>query len=452
MGRHDAGTTAGRASREPARPEPGASEPGAVAGEAATVARQPVAVRREPAAPGPPSSSVPVVGEPVAFAPWPSFPPDEVQAAADVLSSGKVNYWTGTEGRAFESEYASAVGRRHGVAVANGTVALELALAAFGIGPGDEVITTSRTFIASASAAVMRGATPVMADVDRDSQDVTARTIEPLVTERTRALIPVHLAGWPCAMDGILELAEAHGLVVIEDCAQAHGATYRGRPVGSFGHAAAFSFCQDKIITTGGEGGMVLLDDEAVWERAWAFKDHGKSFDAVYRREHAPGFRWLHESFGTNWRMTEFQAAIGRRQLARLTDSVAARRGHARALTDCFERLPALRVTRPPDDVGHAYYKYYTFVRPGALRSGWSRDRIMQAVSAAGVPCYSGSCSEIYRERAFRQAGLGPAARLPVARELGETSLMFLVHPTLSDEAIARTCEVVTAVMRDATR
>jgi len=389
---------------------------------------------------------------PVAFAPWPQYDRDEVEVAANVLRSGKVNYWTGQEGRSFETEYAAATGRRFGVAVHNGTLALELALQAFGVGPGDEVVTTSRTFIASASAVVMRGATPVIADVDRDSQTVTAETIAPLIGERTRAIIPVHLAGWPCDMPAIMELARAHRLVVIEDCAQAHGASLGGRPVGSFGDAGAFSFCQDKIITTGGEGGMLVLDDEEAWQRAWAFKDHGKSFDAVYHRDHPPGFRWLHESFGSNWRMTEFQAAIGRLQLARLPGSVERRREHAAALNRAFAPLDALRLTVPPENVGHAYYKHYAFVRPEALRAGWDRDRIMRTISEAGVPCYSGSCSEIYRELAFTRAGLGPERRLPVARELGETSLMFLVHPPLSDAAIARTCDVVTDVVRAATR
>jgi len=388
----------------------------------------------------------------VEFAPWPQYGVGEIEAAARVLRSGKVNYWTGQEGRGFEREYATATGRRFGIAVHNGTLALELALEAFGIGPGDEVITTSRTFIASASAAVMRGATPVFADVDPVSQNVTAETIAPHITERTRAIIPVHLAGWPCDMPAIMTLAREHGLVVIEDCAQAHGATLGGRPVGSFGDAGAFSFCQDKIITTGGEGGMLVLDDEEAWQRAWAYKDHGKSFDAVYRREHPPGFRWLHESFGTNWRMTEFQAAIGRLQLAGLGGSVRRRREHAAALNDAFAPLDALRLTLPPAGVGHAYYKHYAFVRPEALKPGWDRDRIMNAVSEAGVPCYSGSCSEIYRELAFTRAGLAPERRLPVARELGETSLMFLVHPPLSDAAVARTCEVVTDVARSATR
>jgi dTDP-4-amino-4,6-dideoxygalactose transaminase len=301
------------------------------------------------------------------------------------------------------------------------------------VGEGDDVVTTSRTFIASASCAVMRGARPVIADVDRESQNVTAETLRAALTPRTRAIIAVHLAGWPCDMDPIMELGRERGVKVIEDCAQATGATYKGRPVGSLGDLAAFSFCQDKIITTGGEGGMLALNDDALREKAWGFKDHGKSFDAVYRRRHAPGFRWLHESFGTNWRITEMQSAIGRAALRKLPEWLAARRRNAAILTGHFRPLSALRLTEPPREIGHAYYKYYAFVRPERLKSGWSRDRIVAEIEARGVPCYSGSCSEIYLEKAFPPESR-PPARLAVAQELGETSIMFLVHPTLGEE------------------
>ena len=392
---------------------------------------------------------VPVRTEP--FGPWPHFEEDEVAAAAAVLRSGRVNYWTGEEARRFEREFAAVAGCDYAVAVANGTVALELALWALGIGPGDEVIVPSRTFIASASCAVMRGATPVVADVDPVSQNLTAATVAAALTPRTKAIIAVHLAGWPCDMDPLLALARERGLYVIEDCAQAHGATYKGRPVGSMGDAAAFSFCQDKIMTTGGEGGMLTTNRRDVWERAWRYKDHGKSYAAVYHREHPPGFRWLHESFGTNWRMTEMQAAIGRVQLRKLPGWVEKRRRNAGILTARFAQLPALRATVPPPEVGHAYYKYYTFVRPEALKDGWNRNRIMLAVQAEGIPCFVGSCSEIYREKAFQEAGLGPAARLPVAKELGETSLMFLVHPTLSEADMEDTASAVEKVLRLAT-
>lgn len=409
-------------------------------------------------------------------APWPFFEKDEVVAAAAVLQSGKVNQWTGKEVERFQTEFADYCGVRHAIALANGTLALELALKALEIGPGDEVIVTPRTFIASASCASLAGARPVFVDVDRDSQNIRAEAIRAAITPATRAIIAVHLAGWPCDMDPIMALAEENGLKVIEDCAQSHGAVYYSRTpgpasavepletiqrdgvtlyprmTGSFGHMAAFSFCQDKIMTTGGEGGMLLTNDDALWERAWAFKDHGKSYDAVYRRRHKPGFRWLHESFGTNWRLTEMQAAIGRRQLGKLPRWIAARRRNADILTDAFKNIDALRLTLPPPTVRHAYYKYYAFVRPERLKPGWDRDRIMNAVVAKGAPCFSGSCSEVYLEKAFDGDGLRPARPLPVARELGQTSLMFMVHPTLTEKDMQQVADTVRAVMAEACR
>ena len=296
----------------------------------------------------------------------------------------------------------------------------------------------------------MRGAKPVVADVDPNSQNITAETIRPLLTTRTRAIVAVHLAGWPCDMDPIVALAREQGSKVIEDCAQCHGATYKGRPVGSLGDVGAFSFCQDKIMTTGGEGGMVTTNKRSVWEHAWSYKDHGKSHEAVYKRPHPPGFRWLHESFGTNWRLTEFQSALGRTLLRKLPRMVEARRRNAAILTQAFTQHDALRVPQPPSHIGHSYYKYYAFVRPEKLRSGWTRDRILSAIVAEGIPCFTGSCSEIYLEKAFTPE-LRPTERLTVAQELGETSLMFLVHPTLSEFDMHDTCRAVAKVLEAAT-
>jgi dTDP-4-amino-4,6-dideoxygalactose transaminase len=384
------------------------------------------------------------------FAPWPVFEADEIDAVSRVLASGRVNYWTGGECAAFEEEFAAACDRNHGISLANGTLALELALTALGIGPGDEVVVPSRTFIATASCVVARGARPVVADVAAESGNITAETVAAVLTPRTRAVIPVHLAGWPCDMDPILELAASHGLRVVEDCAQAHGATYKGRPVGSLGDCAAFSFCQDKIMTTGGEGGMLVMDDAALWRRAWEYKDHGKSWAATHDREHPPGFRWLHESFGSNFRMTEMQAAIGRRQLAKLPGWLARRRANADFLADRLANVPGLRVSRPGGDVAHAWYKFYAFVEPDLLLPGWDQTRIIEAIDAEGVPCRSGSCSEIYREKAFIDAGMAPQLPLPVAAHLGRTSLMFQVHPTLSIEDMEVTVAVVARVMGEA--
>ena len=384
------------------------------------------------------------------FAPWPQFEPDEIEAVTNVLRSGKVNYWTGNEGRLFEEEYARYTGGQYALAVSNGTVALELALYALGIGPGDEVVVPCRSFMASASCVVMRGAIPVFADIDRDSQTLTADTIRTVLSPRTKAVIAVHLAGWPCDMDPIITLARRHHLKVIEDCAQAHGATYKDRPVGSLGDAAAFSFCQDKIFTTGGEGGMVITNDSEAWKRAWSFRDHGR--DSQPSSESCPpwGFRWMRNSFGTNWRLTEMQSALGRVLLEKLPERVEKRRRNAAILTSEFSKIPGLRVTPAPAEVGHAYYKYYAFVRPEALVAGWDRDRILAALNAEGIPSFVGSCSEIYLEKAFSN-GLRPVERCRVGRDLGETSLMFLVHSTLGDGDMRDTCRAVEKVMRVAT-
>ena len=392
-----------------------------------------------------------MTGEGPRFAPWPSYTPEEIDAVREVLASGKVNYWTGTQAREFEREQAADAGTRHAIALANGSLALELALIGLNVGPGDEVVTSPRTFIASASCAVMRGAKPVFADVDADSQNITAATIEAVLTPRTRAIVVVHLAGWPCEMDDIMRLAQAHGVAVIEDCAQANGAHYRNRPIGGLGHVGAFSYCQDKIITTGGEGGSITTSDHEMWTRCWAYKDHGKSFAAVYEREHPPGYRWLHESFGTNWRMTEIQATIGRLQLRGLKDTVESRTRNASMLRSGLVDTPGLRIPVVPSHIQHAYYRFYAFVDPQALRSNWNRDRVMMEVTSRGVPCSVGSCSEVYLEKAFSSADM-PASRLPVARALGESSLAFLVHPTLGDEEMQYAVSVVGDTMRKAIR
>lgn len=384
------------------------------------------------------------------FSPWPSFTEEEIEAVRQVLQSNRVNCWTGEQGQKFEEEFAAWAGCNHAIALANGTVALDLALNALGIGAGDEVVVTSRTFLASVSSVVNAGAVPVFADVDAASQNITAETIRAVLSPRTRAVICVHLAGFPCEMDEIMALAEEHDLYVIEDCAQAHGARYKGRHVGTIGHIGAWSFCQDKIMTTGGEGGMVTTNDHALWSKMWSYKDHGKSFDAVHNTQHPPGFRWVHESFGTNWRLTEMQSAIGRIQLRYMPAWHEARQRNAETIVAAASQCPALRVPGVPDYVEHAWYKAYVFVKPELLREGWTRDRVMSEINDCGVPCYMGSCSEVYLERAFDNTGWRPETRLPVAQELGETSLMFLVHPTLSEAEIAKTCDVIQAVMQDA--
>jgi dTDP-4-amino-4,6-dideoxygalactose transaminase len=386
------------------------------------------------------------------FSPWPSFTDEEIRAVAQVIGSNRVNYWTGQECQEFEREFGAAVGSPHAVALFNGTVALEAALEALGVGPGDEVVVTPRTFLASVSCVVMAGATPVFADVDSDSGNITPATIAAVITPRTRAVICVHLAGWPCDMPGIMDLAQSAKISVIEDCAQAHGARCGDQMVGTIGDIGAWSFCQDKIMTTGGEGGMVTTNDEALWSRIWSYKDHGKSWEAVYERKHPPGFRWLHESFGTNLRMLEVQAAIGRIQLRCLADWTAQRTRNAGRIAEAAARHGSLRVPLPDERFTHAFYRLYAYVEPAALKSGWDRDRIIAEIEALGVPSYQGSCSEVYLEKAFDGTGLRPSRRLPVARSLGETSIMFLVHPTLTEDEVEKTCMAIDSVMTRVTR
>lgn len=386
------------------------------------------------------------------FAPWPEFSEEEMQAVSQTLRSGRVNYWTGQECRKFEREFADWAGMRHAVSLSNGTLALDAALRALNIGSADEVVVTPRTFLASVSCVINAGARPVFADVDLDSGNLTAQTVQQVLTPKTKAILCVHLGGWPCEMDSLVELARAHKLKVIEDCAQAHGASFRGRSVGTWGDIGAWSFCQDKILSTGGEGGMVTTNDHDLWSAMWSYKDHGKSWQAVYEREHPPGYRWLHESFGTNWRMLEVQAAIGRVQLRRLSGWSERRQVLARRIRAAALPLAALRAPAPPEHALHAYYRQYVYVRPQELARGWSRDRIVEEVRARGVPCYQGSCSEVYLEKAFDGTGLRPPVRLPHARELGDTSLMFLVHPTITDEQSDLNCRVLREVAEAASR
>ena len=384
--------------------------------------------------------------------PWPSYDDEQIEAVADVLSSGFVNYWNGGCTTAFESDFAHFAGCKYSIALANGSLALSSAYLSIGLGNGDELITTPRTFVATSSSAVLLGVRPIFADVHRDSGSITAAAIEPLINRRTKAIAVVHLGGWPADMPAILDLARAHDIAVIEDCAQAHGASINGQSVGTFGDVAAWSFCQDKIISTGGEGGMVTTNRSDVWDLIWSFKDHGKTHQGVFGREHPPGFRWLHDRFGSNFRLTELQSAIGRIQLKRLPDWTFARTRNALLLAEALSDCSAVRVPLPPEGMTHAWYKFYAFVRAKALSDCWSRDRILSEIASLGYPALSGSCSEIYLEKCFQEAGLGPAARLPVARELGETSLMFLVHPTITPEQMADYAEAVRSVVVRACR
>ncbi len=388
------------------------------------------------------------------FSPWPSFTTEEAKKIKEILMSNKVNYWTGNECREFEKEFANFTESKYAIALSNGTVALDLAISSLGLGKGDEIIVTSRTFIASVSSIVNSGAVPIFCDVCKNSQNLDVKKIPSLITKKTKAIMCVHLAGWPCDMDEIINIAKKNKLFVIEDCAQAHGAKYKGKSVGSKGDIGCWSFCQDKIMTTGGEGGMVTTNNKNLWEKMWSYKDHGKSFDAVYKKKHAAGFKWLHKSFGTNFRMTEIQAAIGRIQLKRMPDWTAKRNNNQNIIWDAANEINALRVPEFEKKTTsiHGAYKCYIFIKTNELKRGWNRDKIIAKINQKGVPCASGSCSEVYLEEAFNNTKFRPKKRLKVAKDLGETSIVFLIHPSLTKEELRFTCSTLTNVMRLASK
>ncbi len=377
---------------------------------------------------------------------WPFFDEDEIDAAAAVLRSGRVNQWTGPEVCEFQDACAARFGGGQAIALANGSLALELALRAFGIGPGDEVIVSPRSFIASASCALLVGATPVFADVDSDSGNISPGTIAPVITDRTRAIIPVHLAGWPADVPAITDMLRGTDIRVIEDCAQAHGAEIGGRSVGSFGDAAAWSFCQDKIISTGGEGGLLTIKDENAWNWAWSFKDHGKDFAKATAPKRAPGmFRWVHDSVGTNWRLTGPQAAIGLVQLEKLDRWTRDRTGNAQIWAKALRRVPGLRLPLPDgNSTRHAFYKLYFYVERGSDEEAAAlRAEILARSAEAGLRVFSGSCSEIYLEKPFAHL---PKPDCSVSRTLGARSLMVEVHPTLRPDLVHLRAEKLAAI------
>ena len=383
------------------------------------------------------------------FPQWPYYSQDEINAVVKVLESGQVNQWTGRLVKNFEQAFAKTFQQPYAVAVANGSLALDLALKVADISSGDEVIVTPRSFIASASCVVLRGATPVFADVDAITQNITPETIEPLITDKTKAIIPVHLNGYPCDMPAIMDLANEHNLFVIEDCAQAHGAQIKEKPIGSFGHAAAFSFCQDKIMSTGGEGGMLLLNSEKDWQKAWSFKDHGKDYDTVFK-DHPPGFRWVHQSIGTNWRMTEVQAVIGIKQLEKLPHWLARRTTIAQKLHDCLSPYQAIESFLPPPGIKPAWYRFSFHVNENRLNAYWDRKKVMAAIQAEGIPCLE-ICPEIYKEKAFETIDC-PTPNCPTAQTLSNKVCVLLTHPTINDQDLELILNGLKKVINQASR
>lgn len=345
-------------------------------------------------------------GEPVNKTPfpiWPAFSEKTKKEALKPLETGLVNYWTGTKGMEFEEKWAAYCGCRFGVSTTNGTSALHTALAACDIGPGEEVIVPSYSFIASAFCVLQAGAIPVFADVRRETHTIDPEDIERKITPRTRAILPVHLYGIPCDMDPIMDIARRHNLFVIEDCAQAHGSEYKGKKVGSIGHAGAFSFCQSKHFTTGGEGGCVVTNDENIAWKARSFRDHG--FDVKERLrllELEKKLFYIHERVGFNYRMTEIQSIIGLCELERFETWNKPRRvAIGEKLLAYFKDHEAI-LHLPPHKQEGKHISFWLF--PLVLDLERIRTNIKefwQAIEAEGVPVVPVLWPQMYKERAF---------------------------------------------------
>ena len=381
---------------------------------------------------------------------WPYFSDDEKKSVLETLESGKVNYWTGEKCKIFEEKFSKFIGVKYGISVSNGTVSLELALRACSIGKGDEVITTPRTFFASISAIVAVGATPILVDVDPDNGNIKPANIAEKITKKTKAIIPVHLAGYPCEMDTIMDIAFKNRVYVIEDCAQAHGAEYKGKRVGSWGHFGSFSFCQDKIMTTGGEGGMLVTNNTILYKKAWSYKDHGKNYDSVFKKNHTTGYRWIHDSFGSNMRMTEMQAAIGIRQLYKLPNWLLRRNEIASCYNESFKPIKAVEIPKLNNNIFHAFYKYYLLLNYQNIKNNWNRNKIIAKLAEKNIPCFSGSCSELYLEKSFANSDFSIKNPLYEAKKIGERSLMLQCHPTLSEKDVDYIIKHVSEVLKEA--
>ena len=381
---------------------------------------------------------------------WPYYDDDDIKLVTDILKSGKVNYWTGEHCKKFEKEFSSKFECRYSVALANGSLALNAAYKALNLKEGDEIITTPRTFLATASIAVLQGLKPIFADVDKNTGCITTEYIEPLITKKTKAISIVHIGGWPAEMKMIRNLADTYNLKIIEDCSQAHGAKINNENVGNFGDVATWSFCQDKIISTGGEGGMLTTNNKEIYKYVLSYKDHGTNFDLLNQVRNEIGFKWIHEHVGTNLRLTEMQSAIGRNQLKKIHYWNMLRNRNSEILFKILKNLPLLRIPMPEKNITHAWYRFYCYLNSRYLSSNWNRDRIIEEIKELGVDVFSGSCSEIYLEKCFKDLDYYPKKRLPNAKELGETSLAFLVHPTISEEEQLKKAYIVKSVLEKA--
>lgn len=334
---------------------------------------------------------------------WPAFDEPAIRGVEAVLRSGKVNYWTGRKGMEFEKRFAQWQGSRFAISTTNGTAALHVGLTALGVGPGDEVIVPSYTFIASSFSIVQAGAIPRFADVNLDDHCLSVESAERLVNERTKAIMPVHLYGNVCDMDQIHAFAERHKLFVIEDNAEAFGGSYQGQKTGTLGDMSACSFCQNKTFTTGGEGGMVTTDDEELAWLARSFRDHGYDVkDRLNLLELEQKLSYIHNMVGWNYRMTEMQSAIGLAELDRMDDwNMPRRRRNAKIIMDPLRDLPQIKFL--PVDTPERQNGFYVMAFSLDIENmNCDIGQFVAATGAEGAPCWRVFWPQCHTERAFR--------------------------------------------------
>jgi dTDP-4-amino-4,6-dideoxygalactose transaminase len=373
---------------------------------------------------------------------YPYFDQNSIKKVVNVLKSGRVNYWTGKECGIFEKQFSNYHRLLYSVAVSNGSVALELALRALNLKKNSEVIVSPRSFVISASCVLNQGLKPIFADVN-DNGNLSIENIIKTYRKTVKAIILVHLNGLSCDLDPIVKFAKEKNIFLIEDCSQAHGATYKGRPVGSFGDVAIWSFCQDKIISTGGEGGMISTNNKKIWEKCWSYKDHGKNYKSAFYKKKKIGFRWHIDQLGSNYRLTEMQAVLGRYQLKNLDKQIKKRNQIANLYINGFKNYwTKFNLLKKPNFACascplknkinkkcnlclHAFYRLNLFIN---LKKKMQL-KIIKDLNKNKISCSVGSCPEIYREKIFKKLKFYPKKRLSNAKLLGKTSVVFSINP-----------------------
>ncbi len=368
---------------------------------------------------------------------YPYYNKSSIEKVKKILESGRVNYWTGDECKNFEKEFSNYHKVKYSLSVSNGSVALEMALKALNLKKTDSVIVTPRSFVASASCVLNLGLKPIFADIDNNG-NLSIEGIKKVYIKNVKAIVLVHLNGLSCDLDPILKFVKQKKLFLIEDCSQAHGAIYKGGKVGSFGHISTWSFCQDKIMSTGGEGGMISTNNTKLWLKLWSLKDHGKNYKSVFYKKHKTGFKWLHDDLGSNYRMTEMQATIGRVQLKSLDQQIKKRNLIANlylnGLKDYYLKYDILKKpdfkyqTHPikkNNQSIHAFYRLNLYINKNKIK----QTKLIQQLNKNKINCGVGSCPEIYREKIFKKLKFYPKKRLINAKLLGETSIAFPIDP-----------------------